>query len=320
MNQRHLTSASGSAHGKIILMGEHAVVHGTAAIALPIPSISVTVDIFAKHQGPTELECSYYQGPLKQAPENLRNIQEVYHQVLQEWRICEVPVKLRIKSHIPHERGMGSSAAVVTALVRALATFYQQELPMTELHRYVNIGEEIAHGKTSGLDTIVTSSSQPVLFQRAEVPKSIHSQLDGCLLIADSGHTGNTRLAVESVCQRLKDTPDTQSYLSQIHDLVKGAVSALKDNQVETLGQLMNRNQEFLQKLGVSTPQLDHLIQVARHAGALGAKLTGAGLGGCIIALCPNQEIARHIQQALEAEGLQQSWFLNFNRYQSMEV
>ncbi|MDT2757425.1 mevalonate kinase [Enterococcus asini] len=297
--------ATGVASGKIILMGEHAVVYGKPAIAMPFAATKITATMQQASQD--FLTSNYYSGSLAQAPANLMNLQHLISQLRKDF--VAPFVDCQITSTIPAERGMGSSAAVAVAVTRAFLAW--QEIPETQelLLKYVNASEKIAHGNPSGIDAAATSGNQPIFFQKELPLEPFELNLTGALIVADTGVKGKTRDTVADVATLLRLQPEkTRSAIDKLGTLTKSARLAISNNQPAVLGQLMNQAQTVLQQLSVSDASLDHLVQVARHNGALGAKLTGGGRGGCMIALARDFAQAKIIANQLENEGAKATW------------
>lgn len=297
--------ATGQANGKIILMGEHAVVYGEPAIALPFSAAQVTATI---QSAPEDwLDSSYFSGPLAKAPTTLNNLKELLHLLRHDF--ATGPVICRIASTIPAERGMGSSAAVAVAVTRAFLAWQQVEETPTGLLHYVNTSEKIAHGNPSGIDGAATSGTEPILFERQQPFIPFPLNLDGCLIVADTGVKGKTRDTVADVAHLMSVAPTaTKQIITRLGDLTREAKTAISANQSYRLGNLMNEAQALLQQLSVSNGTLDHLVQVALNNGALGAKLTGGGRGGCMIALASDTQSAAIIANQLTAAGAQETW------------
>ena len=302
--------ASGHAHGKIILMGEHAVVYGQPAIAMPLKNITLNVSISPCKQ--LYINCDFYQGLLQSMPELFRSLQVLIEQILKFLNQEKATFKINLNSQIPIERGMGSSAAVAVATTRALFDYFNTPLSNETLLNFVNISETIAHGKPSGIDALLTSHNQPYYFIKGKQPEPIINNLAATLIVADTGITGQTKLAVQNVKQLLEKQPETtQTTIQQLGQLATQSKRALTHNQPVLLGQYMNQAHNLLQNLNISIPELDNLTKTALNAGAYGAKLTGGGLGGCMIALCePNK--ASTIQQQLLTAGAKQTWCVHF--------
>lgn len=302
----------GRSHGKLILMGEHSVVYGYPGIAIPFPATQVAISI-----KPTAGECwvnsDYYTGPFSQAPKEMAYLAQVIDWTFDSLQKPKESLYYQVDSTIPIGKGMGSSAALAVALVRGLADYLNQDLPDQVLQRMVDQGEAIVHGKSSGLDTLMTRSLNPVRYCKGQAPKALAIQLDAYLVVADSGLVGATKEAVHRVAQlKLSQPAFFDHCMEQMTDLVHQAIQALASNDQEGLGGLMTYNHYYLSRLGVSTPVLDQLVRAAWRQGALGAKLTGGGLGGSVLALASNQESAQRVRQALVQAGAETTWILDF--------
>ena len=300
--------ALGKANGKIILMGEHSVVYGEPAIAIPFPATHIHATI-TPIEGPVQLDCVYYQGDLASAPQHLENLIAVVESTVNELKQEFNNFKLTIESTIPVERGMGSSAAVAIATVRAVFNYYSVPLTDDKLLTLANISETIAHGNPSGLDAAMTSGRHPLYYIKGEPFVPFKVSLSAYLIVADTGLKGQTRDAVASIAQLNKE--NTETTMDAIHglgDLARQAKFAIESANPVTLGLVMNEAHETLSSLGVSNERLNHLVSTARTNGALGAKLTGGGRGGCMIALAADKDTAASISNALVDAGAVNTW------------
>lgn len=300
--------ALGRAHGKIILMGEHAVVYGQPAIALPFSAVEVVAQV--REQGDSlTVSCQFYEGLVHQMPKVWESLKHAIRFSL--YRIgapTDPAIHVEISSTIPAERGMGSSAAVAVAVARALFAYYDQPLTDEELWDIVQSSEKIAHGNPSGVDAATTSGKQPVFFIRNQPIEPVVLALDAYLVVADTGRTGNTLEAIESVASLMKEGPEALLLVEALGECSHQARQALARNEAGLLGDVMNQAHTYLQRLGVSDEALDHLVKIAQQAGALGAKLTGGGRGGCMIALTQTAQEAKAVAAALQAAGAREIW------------
>ena len=284
----------GRAHSKIILMGEHSVVYGYPALAFPLPRVEAEAQLTPTDQ-PLQIDPT---DPIDRAVEVALDFLD----------IAEPTVSYTVNSVIPEQRGMGSSAAVAIAVIRAVFDYYERELTDQVLEDLVNQAEKVAHGNPSGLDAKTCLSDDFIRFSREEGFLPLHAELGGHLIIADTGIYGNTSQAVQLVGSQGEAA---QPHLTQLGQLAQAFIDQLAQADLTQLGQLMSLAHQELKALGVSCPQADHLVVVARQAGAYGAKMSGGGLGGCIIALTDTYKTAQAIAQKLKEEGAVNTWIEN---------
>lgn len=320
-----------SAPGKIILCGEHAVVYGRPAIALPLPDVRAhvavepakTADGFsfsAPDFGRTWLLDAKPDDPLSQ----------LVVEVLAALRVKDVPLlHVTITSAIPIASGMGSGAAVATALVRALAKHFEANLSDELVSALVFANERRLHGTPSGIDNTVVAFEQPIWFERGQGPaeekkgrvgegekdtlpldrltaQSLPIASPFTLLIGDSGVRSATKLPVGAVRRHWEAEPVRYEMLfDQVAEIAHAVRDALASGDIAALGPLLDHNHSLLQAIGVSSPELDQLVSAAKAAGAIGAKLSGAGWGGVMLALV-KPETQAHVADALRASGATQ--------------
>ncbi len=305
-------TAVGTAHGKIILIGEHAVVYNMPAIALPFMATTTTVTI-TSIEGETFIDSDYFTGYLSETPEALDGFKTALNNVCAYLNVSAQGLHIDVESLIPPERGMGSSAAVATALVKALFNYFEADLTDKIVKRFVDTAEKVTHGNPSGIDSTIVNSLSPIYFKKDESPTSLPLDMDGFLIAADTGIKGQTKEAVGDVAKLIQSAKDqaknqTISAVNRIGQLTSQAKDAIIDNNVLILGEIMNQTHRLLKDLTVSNRQLDTLVQSALKAGAAGAKLTGGGRGGCMIALAQSMEHAKKIASELEKAGAIQTW------------
>ncbi|NLQ92612.1 mevalonate kinase [Streptococcus mutans] len=307
--------ALGKASGKIILMGEHAVVYGQPAIAIPFSAVETVAEVKEDGEALT-VTCEFYDGLVHKMPEILESLKHAIRFSLYRIGAPQDPaVHIDIHSTIPAERGMGSSAAVAVAIARSLFNFYGKVLTDKELWEIVQSSEKIAHGNPSGIDTVTTSGKSPVFFVKDQPIEQLSINMDAYLIVADTGQTGQTLKAIQSVkallnkvTYQIDSLSDPKQAIKELGQLTKLAKEALLNNYILELGEVMNQAHQLLASLTVSNQTLDRLAQAARQAGALGAKLTGGGRGGCLIALAKDKESAEKIARTLLEQGAKQAW------------
>lgn len=312
-------TAIGVAHSKLILIGEHAVVHGQPAIAIPFPLVGVEAAI--EHRpGDVRLESKLFEGAMDEAPEPLLGIRNCVRATLQYLEIPYQDLLIRIKSSIPPGKGLGSSASVAIAVVRSLFAYAGRMYKKEELLELANISETYAHGAPSGIDTLTITSKCPVWFEKSGNVDYIKPSDDFYFVVADTGRIGDTRTAVESVANLLKVAPKKiQSKLNRLGVITHQARHALERASKHLLGQILDEAQKELEALGVSDAGLNKLIHFARQEGALGAKLTGGGNGGCIIALARNELHSRQLSEKLKRFGAHKVWPFVLKRQDTLE-
>lgn len=304
-------TAVGTAIGKIILMGEHAVVYGQPALAIPYPGTKIKTTIDRKN-GPVLLDCFFYNGLFSNAPERLlgltsliREIVESFHEKLQNFSI-------KIESSIPPERGMGSSAAVAVATIRALYDYFDQALTNEDLLKWSNVSEVIVHGNPSGLDAAIISGETALYYIKGNPFVTFDFKLDAYLIVADTGELGQTKAAVAGVRKFIESNPkEGEKLINELGRLTDNAKAFIELNNIKRLGETMSKAHYLLDQLGVSNELLNQLVSVALDNGALGAKLTGGGRGGCIIALASDKKQAKIISNKLLSSGAKNTWISN---------
>lgn len=300
--------------GKFILMGEHSVVYGEPAIAIPLLGVSMRASV-SRTTGTAWFKSDIYDGPLDAMPERVAGLKGALEASVAELGITTRDLSITIESDVPAERGMGSSAASAGALIRALFDLEQVELDRNRLFELVQVAERIAHGKPSGLDAVATSAHAPVAFHQGNFA-DLDINLSGAVVIGDTGIKGGTRETVSALRQRYEQepasvTPDIQ----QLGELTRAARGCLENNELDRLGDIFNQAHRHLDRLGVSSPELNQLVTTALEAGALGAKMTGGGAGGCMLALCSDLAAAEQVVQSLVQQGAARCWVHTFDQH-----
>ncbi len=278
-----------SAPGKAILVGEHAVVYGQPAIALPLPQLRASACIRASQQPLTIRTADLPRPPLRWQGASFDPadpIARITALTLDYLNVAAPQGEIKLQSDIPIASGLGSGAAVSAALSRALAALCRRELPLADLNRLVFEVEKLHHGQPSGIDNTTIVYNRPLYFVKGGRREFIRLKAPLQLLIADSGIAALTRAAVAAVRARHTRQPEqTAAIFAEIGALVDEARQCIEAGNQTQLGQLMTANHRLLKALAVSSVELDRLVAAALAAGALGAKLSGGGRGGNIIAL-----------------------------------
>uniref|UniRef100_A0AAU2K127 mevalonate kinase n=1 Tax=Streptomyces sp. NBC_00049 TaxID=2903617 RepID=A0AAU2K127_9ACTN len=290
----------GTAHAKVILVGEHAAVYGAPAVALPVPALGCRVRAVRRDGAdgplagfrfvdcPPGLPCGPPIPPPDQGqspvPEGLRILTEA---VLRLTTQRTQSVDVRVENGVPFGRGLGSSAACARALVNALDDLFGLDLSADAVFRYVQLSENAVHGAASGIDAWATGSSRPVLLANGQI-SSPPVGADSWIVVADSGTVSSTKDAVSMLREDFTHTPSRRTdFLDRSTRLTRQALLDLEAGRLQRLGRGLTNCHELLAGMKLTTDRTDRLVQEALEAGALGAKMSGGGLGGCVIALAP---------------------------------
>jgi mevalonate kinase len=286
------TSSSASAPGKVILLGEHSVVFGVPAIAA---AIDRRLEVRVQFDGAASAHSS--------SDPKLQHAVEV---AARDLDVDPAQLRVEVASDIPPACGLGSSAALSLALVRALAPLGGRTLSDEEIRARASRVEDVFHGTASGVDVAASASGGVVWFERSNPPtiEPLRPARPIDLVVGLSGDPRSTAGPVGRLRERHAKRPELYGRLFDLAGhVVRAGREALETGDWESLGTLMDTAQGLLNAFGVSTPALERMLAIARGAGALGAKLSGAGGGGVIIALAPAS--AERIAEALRAAGFE---------------
>jgi mevalonate kinase len=303
-----MPAISALAPGKIILFGEHAVVYGRPAIAVPVQQVSARAVVYAEPNLPAE--AVRIQAPdigleafLRELPA-LHPLRIVIQGVFDALRVAHPPaLTLRVTSTIPLAAGLGSGAAVSVAVIRGLSAFLGQPLPDEQVSLIAYQAEKRHHGTPSGIDNTVITYNQPVYFVRGQPLETFRVAAPFTLAIGDCGVKSPTSVAVGDLRQLWEaDTLRYERLFDAVGSIAVAARRLIEEGRPNELGPLMDENHSLLQQMSISSPELDRLVDAARTGGALGAKLSGGGRGGNVIALV-TPETAEQVTAALSAAG-----------------
>jgi mevalonate kinase len=318
--------AAGS--GKVILLGEHGVVHGRPALAAalsagcrasaePADATGLVIEAdtdapcFGAADSPAAKSSRSQAGPVvvladsPPYPDELREtLRRAFCAVLEGYPEKRPGLQIRVKRGLPPGAGLGCSAALAVSVVRALDGALGMQRDARQVAEESMRWERVFHGNPSGIDSAIASSGGMALFRRGKPPQSVNSPIQPLLVIGHSGQSASTRAMVEKVARlHAEERKKVEAIFDEMAELVLCGSAALGAGDALALAELMDRNQVLLQQLGVSTPRLDEMCRQALGAGAAGAKLTGSGGGGCMIALVEGQLSAEKVQRALERMG-----------------
>jgi mevalonate kinase len=300
------------AHGKVILLGEHAVVHGEPALAAAVDrgvaargrvaqEPDATVDRL--RVAPWGVDVAVGPGATP-TPEPVRPLARAFQAILDGFSGTRPRVEVDVTVGIPGGAGLGCSAALGVAVLAAVEhALGQESSPATRAERSL-AWERVFHGNPSGVDNAVAALGGVLWFRRGEPPAPVEVGAPLHLVVAHSGSAASTKTMVDGVAARLagSEGPAAGRRVQEIGRLALEGRRAIEAGDPAALGPLLDQAQEALSFLGVSTDRLEALCAGARQAGALGAKLTGAGGGGCVIALAGGWEAAEAVRHRLVSD------------------
>ncbi len=293
-------------HGKIILLGEHAVVYGRHAIAAPVP-LAIQAQIEDIDSG---IELMIPRWGVEQAlhPEakDPQSFDQPLATILEKLELGARAMRITVFANVPRAMGLGGSAAVAVSIIRAMDEHFKLNLSDEEVNSLAFECEKVAHGTPSGIDNTMATYGRPLLYRRGEpaLVESIKPKAPINLVIGMSGIESLTARMVAGVRKAWqRNSRLYEQIFDSIDRLALEAVKAIHNHDMEHLGDLMNICQGQLNSLQVSSWEIEEMIQLARRTGALGAKLTGGGGGGSIIALCPDN--SAEVAAAIESSGYQ---------------
>lgn len=350
----------GETCAKVILFGEHSVVYGHSAIALPLKNLRMRAVVTSCNESlapascessasepreslapapreslahtpressaPTPhkssasttnldshiiLSCLDFTGKLSEIPARFNSIRTAIRASLEFAGWSGENLHIFTESDFPAERGLGSSAAAAGAVIRAILDYYGVAASDDEIFKLTQTAECVAHGRSSGLDATATAASWPVRFSRGCFDR-MEINMRAWLVLADSGCKGMTRETVEALRSRLESNPvEVGSQLNKLGEIAAVAEDDLAFGRIENMGKQMTFAHRILADLGISTAKLDALVDAACKHGALGAKLTGGGGGGCVIALADSEDAAKRVSEAFKNAGACDTWIVN---------
>jgi mevalonate kinase len=292
----------GKSHSKIILIGEHSVVYGYPAIAIPLKKI--------------EIECTIEEAKSNFFYDETDTLSVAIFTALKYLKKENAKIKYKITSQIPQKRGMGSSAAVSIAAIRAIFNYFGENLEDELLEKLVNTAEIVAHKTPSGLDAKTCLSDKAIRFVKNKGFSYIDLNLDAYLVIADTGIYGNTGEAIQNV-KNLGDKAElslkklgrlTDEMTRILTGNIENKEEKIRREKISKIGEIMTAANTELGKLNITIEKTELFVKTAIENGAAGAKISGGGLGGCVIALAENLEIMEKVKNGFTKCGAENIW------------
>ncbi len=299
-------AALGVGYGKVVILGEHAVVYGRHAIAAPVP-MTIKAQVEDCDEGIHLLIPRWgVEFQLASNANERRSFERPAGVMLDKLGLSGKAMRIEVFPEVPRSMGLGGSAAMAVAILRALDKHYQLGLADADVNELAFEAEKLAHGNPSGIDNTLACYGKPLVFRTGSPPlvEPLNIKTPIPMVVGMTGYEGLTAKTVGRVNKAWRqDRKLYERIFDQIDALALRGVQAIQDEDLATLGELMNVCHGMLNALQVSTPELEQLVDIARENGALGAKLTGGGGGGSIIALCDGDTSA--VVNAIRAAGFQ---------------
>jgi mevalonate kinase len=305
-----VSMGKGFGFGKVILFCEHFVVHGVPAVA---SAINATVDAEVKKTGAGITVRDERKGSRGYTQEKSAQQKESIERMLRTMGMDpgKAVLEIWLGGNLPGFSGIGASAASSVAIARAVSEEFRMGLSEERINEIAYEAEKAYAGTPSGIDNTAATYGGLIWFKRSleggpnNIEKlSIREPVE--IVIGNTGVVADTKEMVAGVAEKKKRNPEKYDALfKQAEDLVVTARKSLKEFDLRKVGNLMNENHRLLQEIEVSCKELDYLVNLAREKGAFGAKLTGGGGGGCMVALTPGKKLQEKVAAVMEAEGFQ---------------
>ena len=301
-------TGEGIGFGKAILFNEHFVVYGKPSIVsaigkYTIAKIEATAETGWKLQDNRKATPKYKEDKLDQQKDSINRIMKKA-----DIDLSKNGIEIILEGTLYCASGIGASAASCVAIARALSDHYELDFTDEETNDIAYEGEKGYHGTPSGVDNTASTFGGLIWFQKGEenTIEKIPLQNPIGVVIGNTGRVADTKAAVAGVRERKEKNPEKyDTIFNRAENIAYLAKDALEDEDYKEVGKLMNESHKLLKQIEVSSRELDFMVKLARDAGAFGAKLTGGGLGGNMIALTPGRDLQEEVATAIEKEGFQ---------------
>jgi len=301
-------TSEGIGFGKAILFGEHFVVYNIPSIVSAIGKYTIAkIEPNNKPgwiiQDDRKATPNYKEDKIDQQKVSIENMLKKMNIDL-----SKEGINIILEGNLYAASGIGASAASCVAIARAMSDFYNKNLSDEEINNIAYEGEKGYHGTPSGVDNTASTYGGLIWFQKGEENTIDKIDLNDSIeiVIGNTGKVADTAAAVAGVRERKEQNPDKyQAIFDRAENIAYLAKDAFQDEDYEEIGKLMNENHKLLQQIEVSNRELDFIVKLARDNGAFGAKMTGGGLGGNVVALTPGKSLQEKVANAFEKEGFQ---------------
>ena len=300
----------GSGFGKTILFGEHFVVHGVPGIASAVDSAA---DAEAKEAvkgiNVTDERIGAKGYAEKKKLQQLESIERMLKAMDMDPK--KVAIDIWLGGNLPGFSGLGASAASSVAIARAIAEEFNLDLSDERINDIAYEAEKAYAGNPSGIDNTAATFGGLIWFKKnvsggSNTIEQLSIREPVEIVIGNTGIVANTKAMVAGVAERKEQNPKKYGAIfRQAEDLAHKGRKALETFDLRKVGSLMDENHRLLQEIDVSCKELDYLVDLARKRGAFGAKMTGGGGGGCMLALTPGKDLQEKVASAIENEGLE---------------
>lgn len=293
-------AGAGEAHGKVILLGEHSVVYGRPALAAGLPRGARARATWAPEGDTSSLYVTPWDVTVR--PGDARSLAQAFATLVTNVGV-DAPVRVEAHVELPGGSGLGSSAALGVAVMRAIDALRGVSRDEASQLEISLAWERVFHGNPSGVDNAMAIAGGLGWYVRGEPITRVRARRVIPLVIGDSGESCSTKITVAEVARQHEKNPARmEKQFDAIAAIVRNGRLAAEAGDLRALGQLFDMNQSLLAGMLISTQTLEEMIGTARAAGALGAKLTGGGGGGCMIAICEDRETADRVRDAIAHE------------------
>ena len=299
----------GSGYGKVILFGEHFVVHGVPGIVSAIDSTTdaeVKKDIKGLQINDERKTAKGYS-----EEKRLQQIESIERMLKAMGIDSKIGLDIWIGGTLPGFSGLGASAASSVAIARAISQELGMHISDEKINQIAYEAEKAYAGNPSGIDNTAATYGGLMWFKKdpaggSDKIEKLHVRRPIEIVIGSTGKVANTKAMVEGVAERKKKNPQKYDPIfKQAENLATAGRRALEAYDIKKVGELMNENHRLLQEIGVSSKELDMLVDLARKQGAFGAKLTGGGGGGCMVAVTPGKDLQGKVLSAIKSLGFE---------------